>query len=237
MKNKRIFLLVAIISLATNLLQSQNYMIEKFHLAATDMDYGVYANVAFSAPYAVYFDMDAPNPQQRVQAYLAFTFKKNAYSEMEAFIKSLQDAYQKYSEWKNLAKNYSFKYFSKTIPVPLSDKTLYFTEDGKWFMERGVDMKYKFFVDSNGDCYLIMESDYMTSTETVSESYAFTSSYNAYLNVLGLGFRKSEVNIERYCGGASLIFSSESEINGFINTLRKVANRMRYNWENGQIFK
>lgn len=235
MKKQYFLLLVTIIAVSANFSQAQTYMIEKFNLSAMGKDYGIYTNISYNSWDDLYFDMDAPNDQQFVQAQLSFSPKKYEPSELESFIKSLLQAKEFYLKWSNIARTIDLKLFSKRIPVNLVDKDLYFTDNGKWYNESGVDMKYTFFVDHSGYCYMIIESDYMTSTETLSESYSFSSAYNSYLQKLSLGFSKSQVTIERYCGGASLTFSNSTEIDEFINKLRKIPQFKENNQKKGDM--
>ena len=241
MKRNRIIaiFLFCIVLMSSCCLHAQNYLIEKYYLTATDREYGIYANVNCNSKDELFFDLDAPNDQQLVQAQLSF----NKYSdcEMEIFIRSLELAKQKFREWSFIAKDNNLTLFSKTIPILLTDKKLFFTNEGKWFYENGVDMKYIFFVDSHGNSYLIIESDYMTSEEMVAStsSFSFSGAYNSYLGSLGLGvgFSKGNISIERYCGGASLTFSTIAEIDEFIRKLRNVA-RFRQNIvEKGKLLK
>ena len=126
---------------------------------------------------------------------------------------------------------------SKEINVPFSDKVMYFTENGKWYEEKGVDLKCKFMVSPDGSCYMVLQSDYMTSDEVVAHGYSIGNAYNAKSGRWSMAFASSTASITRYCSGASLTFSSTEEIDSFIQKLYDAQQWKKRNKEQGELFK
>lgn len=115
---------------------------------------------------------------------------------------------------------------SKKIPVSFTDKRVYFTQDEIWYQEDGVDIKAMFRVDKNGNCILSLETDYMTSEETVAHITTF-GSYNTLIGstswIWSGGSNRSNIVQDKYCSGASLSFSSSDEVHLFIEKLQKIS--------------
>ncbi|MCR5065805.1 MAG: hypothetical protein K6A67_08550 [Bacteroidales bacterium] len=235
MKKTFIILLFIITALSENV-KAQVFLLDTFYLSATESIYGIYADINVSSSKLLYFDMEAPNDEQRVQVQLSIN------SDLNSFISSLWDAKTKFEEWEKIAHSNSIKTMTKTIPVRFRDEILYFTQDEKWYHETGVDMMAEFYVNSLGQCHLIIKSDYMTSSELVSYSFSYGSSFATLMGsnkwAWNGNMRGSKTYSEKYCGGASLSFSSSKEIETFVAKLNKVAKWKANNTEIvGYLFK
>ena len=144
-------------------------------------------------------------------------------SDINSFITSLQKAKVKYEEWAKVVEEEGSRIFTKNIPkVSFKDQTIYFTEGGKWFREKGVDIKGVFSVNNRGECFLVLQSDNMQSEELVGESSMLGGSYTPKFNVGSIFGSSSQVTIKHYCSGASLTFRSSNEIDAFIEKLKNV---------------
>lgn len=239
MKRNVLFVLFASLAFVAN---TQNYLIETFKLSATGKDYGIYTDIdsGESSIYYLYYDMQAPNAEQEVQSKMSFYIGTTANSSIEVFKKELAKAKEKFVEWRTIAQSQSLKMISKRVPVRVNDQNLYFTENGKWYSETGVDMWFTFYVNKDGICYLILESDYMTSDEVVAHSSSLGFSFAGYFAgrpIMGISPTNSTVTIGRYCSGASLTFSSEEEIDAFIEKIDKVVEWKRKNVSDGKSLK
>ena len=101
-------------------------------------------------------------------------------------------------------------------------------------------MWFTFYVNDDGVCFLILESDYMTSDEVVSHTSSLGFSFAGYFSgypLMGVSSSGGTVTVGRYCSGASLTFSSEEEIEMFINKLVAVVQWKRNNVKNGKLLK
>lgn len=135
---------------------------------------------------------------------------------------------------RNCKKNQSVAHFSKDFPVKFIDQTMLFTSEGKWHRENGVNLTARFYVDNTGKCYLVLDTDYMTSEEVVEHG---VSSWGFGGRMLGLGRTSSETTVTHYCAGASLFFSSEQEIDSFIAMMKAVKKWKEGNVAVGKLFK
>lgn len=237
---KRLIFLLNLI-IATTAINAQSYLIESFELSATRKIYGIYTDIdsGESSTSCLYYDMQAPNDEQEVQARINFGIR-TASNNIDSFKKAFIKAKEKYIEWKQIAQTNSLVLLSKRIPAHVSDQNLYFTENGKWYSERGVDMWFTFYVNKDGLCFLILESDDMTSNEIVSHTSSIGVSFAGYFSqhpLMGIGTSSNTVTIERYCSGASLTFSSEEEIDDFIQKIENVVVWKRNNVSNGKLLK
>lgn len=227
-------------------LNAQINPIEVFSLSATGGTYGIYAdiNTKETDPF-IYFDWESPNGFQKARTKISFketlsiTISKDTIrnSEVEIFIKSLETAKSKFEQWKLIAKNNNLKLLTKKLPCSFNDQYIFFSHDGKWYSESGVDIHTTFFINRNGDCYLILESDYMSSTEVVSASIGLAMSYTDNFDNLSLATSGSTVYEWKYCPGASLMFSTSSEIDEFIESLRRVVKWKKQNIADGKLFE
>lgn len=184
--------------------------------------------------------MEAPNLNQEVQLRMPFGTNSGLNSTLDGFKKSLTNAKQLFVEWKKTAESNSFGLMKKKMPTKMSDQNIYFTEEGRWFSETGVDMWFSFFVNSKGQCYLLLESDYMTSDEVVAHSSSIGYSFAGLLTnnpLMGIGSSSSTTTVERYCSGASLMFASEDEIDNFIKKIDQVIEWKLKLIENGKLLK
>lgn len=211
-------------------LKAQVFLIDDFTLSATEGAYGIYADIDCDGSNVFYFDLQAPNDQQHVQMKLWGNY-------LDGFISSLTTARNVYYSWSKVAKENNVSSLSKDIRVSFSDKVLYFTVNGKWYMEKGVDLKCKFMVSSDGSCYMVLQSDYMTSDEVVAHGYSIGGGYDFMSGRWGMAYGYSSTSVTRYCSGASLTFSSPEEINMFIQKLYDAQQWKKRNKEQGELFK
>lgn len=174
------------------------------------------------------FDMNAPNYSQNARMLLPI-------AKLDPFLGSLSSAKEYYLKWCVIAKkNQSVAHFSKDFPVKFIDQTMLFTSEGKWHRENGVNLTARFYVDNTGKCYLVLDTDYMTSEEVVEHG---VSSWGVGGRMLGLGRTSSETTVTHYCAGASLFFSSEQEIDSFIAMMKAVKKWKEGNVAVGKLFK
>ncbi len=228
--------------LFANVAKAQLYMIEKFSLSATDREYGMYADInSQNTDQEIYFDWESPNGYQQVRTKMSF---KNSSlnpavnnSEVEKFISALEQAKKKFEEWSATSKTKSLALLTHGIPVYFSDHFIFFSQKGTWYSEKGVDIKAVFYVSRAGKCFLILETDYMESDEVVAQSSAYSLSYTGNLRNFAVSSGYSEVVVERYCPGASLAFSSSTEIDDFIAKLRSVVEWKLKNVESGKLLE
>lgn len=224
---KRIILLLATFTFCTQLLQAQKMMIEKISLPATGEEFGIYADIGVNEWEEIFYDLQSPNPNQKVRSKLT-------YGEATSFISSLQNAKEIYIKWSQIAQQKGYTLFSKRIPTSFADQNIAFTQDNVWHYEKGVDICSVFLVDENGHCFFVLNSDYMTSEEAVGKSSSSSFFFNG---MLGLGGSNSEYTIGRYCGGSNLTFSSIDEIDEFIKKLQSTLNWKKKNVSIGKEFK
>lgn len=170
------------------------------------------------------FDMNAPNYSQNARMLLSR-------NKLDSFLGSLASARDYYIMWREIAQKQSVKQFTKDLPVKLLDQTMLFTSDGIWRRENGVNITARLYVDNAGKCFMVLDTDYMTSEEVVEGSVYSTGFYFSGIKV------SQETTITHYCPGASLFFSSEQEINLFINKMNKVKRWKEQNVAAGKLFK
>lgn len=226
---KRSFIVVFAL-LTTMALKAQVFLIDDFTLSETEGAYGIYADINCKESNTFYIDMQAPNDQQHVQMKLWGNY-------MDSFIQSLESSKKQYDEWSKVAHDNNITSFSKSINVEFADKLIYFTDGGKWYFEHGVDLECVFLVSFDGSCYMVLQSDYMTSDEVVSHGYTVGSSYNFMSGRWGMGFASATTSVTRYCSGASLTFSSTEEIDMFIKKLYDAKQWKETNKKQGKLFK
>lgn len=226
---KRLIILFSAL-VATLTLKAQVFLIDDFTLSATEGAYGIYTDIDCQEDNVFFVDMQAPNEHQYVQLKLWGNY-------LNSFVSSLRAAEKIYSLWSQIAKEKNVTFLSKDIKVSFPDKTVYFTVDGKWYLENGVDMKCKFMVSQDGTCYLVLQSDYLTSSEVVAHGYSIGNAYNFLSGRWGLAFASSTTSITRYCSGASLTFSSSEEIEMFIQKLYDAKEWKKRNKEQGKLFR
>lgn len=217
---KRILLIIVFFA-CCSVSSAQVQLMDTIHLHATNSIYGIYADVNVTSSLSVIFDMEAPNETQRVQCEVFINGNG-----LGKFINSLENACKKYEEWSKIVQKESGTLISKKIPVSFTDKRVYFTQDEIWYQEDGVDIKAMFRVDKNGNCILSLETDYMTSEETVAHITTF-GSYNTLIGstswIWSGGSNRSNIVQDKYCSGASLSFSSSDEVHLFIEKLQKIS--------------
>lgn len=196
---KRISIFLTLIVIVSSYGWSQMHTVDKLFLPATGKQIGFYVDMTKSK--YIFYDLETENQQQEARARI------NSFN-TEGLILALQKAKDKYEKWSKIAHEEGSLSVKKHIPVIFRDQTIYFTDDNNWYCEKGVDMHADFYVDENNSCYLILQSDYMTSKEIV-----------ASISPAG-SWHRNDVTVGHYCSGASLIFSSSDEITTFIEKLR-----------------
>ena len=224
---KKLVLLIVICSFCL-LTRAQLYMIEKISLPATGEEFGIYSDINVENAPVIFYELQAPNPDQKVRAKLT-------YNEADSFISSLMRAKDIYINWSQITQQKGYTLFSKKIPTSFDDQNIDFTDKDKWHSEDGVDMLAVFFVNEKGKPFFILKSDYMTSDEVVGSfsSLSFSNMMgNPFIGVLGSS--NSKYTIGRYCGGSTLTFSSPEEIDEFVN---KLISTMKWKEKNVSISK
>lgn len=208
---KVLFTLALFVFIASNgraqVFGSQMYEVNKMYLPALDMQIGFYYDVY--KPKHIYYDLKSSNSRQLVQARI------HTGTQYANFIANIKNAKKTYEKWTKVAKEEGTRLFSKRIPVYVSDQTMYFTDGNNWYCEEGVDIQLRFFVDEQGNCQFVIQTDRMTSEEVVST-----------ISPVG-SFYKDEVAVKHECSGASLSFQSSEEIDKFIETLESVMSSIK----------
>lgn len=165
--------------------------------------------------------------------YVMSRFKK---SKLKGFLRSLELAKEKYKEWQLQAKISSVKQFSMRMQgVYFHDQYVFFTDNGKWYHEKGLNVWAKFYVDENANCFLIIETDYMSADEVVSTNISTGWGYSM---AFGGGWRASHGKTEvlRSAGGATITFASVAEIDQCISQLQKALDMKDQNKKNSRMF-
>lgn len=208
---------------------AQVYLLDTFYLAATQKTYGIYADIDAGNRGHLYFDMETQSGMQQVQCQLkipTYEINSGVREELYDFLEPLKKCKGIYARWKQIAEQSSVRMFSKKMPIYFRDQLFHFSQDGKWYYENGVDISVKFYVDANGKALCIIETDYMTSQEVVAHSYSMSASFTPLSPNPAWGFTvgnsQSKVTVEKYCSGASLPFSSEDEIDMFVEKIEKI---------------
>ena len=226
MKRLSVFSLLLFLCISAG---AQHYqLIESFKLAAAESVYGIFMDIDPDGQATMLVDMAGPNDSQQTRLIIPST-------RVEQFLRSINQAKDYFLKWKGVALNGDLKLFSKDIPVRFSDLDMFFTSDGKWFKEKGVDLHTRFYVDDEGKCFLVLDTDYLTSEEEVEHGV----SYGIGIGFGGLGIGKSSMNLlyHYYCPGASLFFSSEDEIDFFVEKIKNAVKWKKSNIEIGKFFK
>lgn len=227
---KRLFILASIV-LFTSYAQAQEYLIDKMSLPDIGGEIGFYADIDVKEGEKILYDLKTASSQE-ARAELSA-------SEVKSLISSLEKSIQYYTKWSKLAHDIGFRLLSKKFPTIFADQNIYFTQEGKWYYESGVDMCAKFYVDIDGECHFILESDYMTSKELAAQSSSVGLSFAGSLlhGVLGIGSSESEITIGRYCAGSYLSFKTVDEIKGFIKKLQDAVDWKKQNISDGKVLK
>lgn len=164
---------------------------------------------------------------------------KMTYAEIVYFLNSLQNAKDKYLQWKRTALSLDTRSFTKRMPVSWAAQTIFFTrgENERWYHEVGVNIWSNFSVSSNGSCYLIIQTDYMTSEEVVAEQSFNGSVSNWSTGGWGLTHNSGKTTVTRRCEGATLTFSSDEEIDRFIVKLSQAMKWKKENQKQSRLFR
>lgn len=231
---KKLFLLGLLFCISFSI-KAQVEMIDSIVLSATGFSYGIYADVESSSEKCIYYDMDTPNPEHAVKVKLSLgSFSSNG--KLDRLISSLEKAEKIYKEWEQNAQEESVRLFSKKIPVPLYGMNLMVYYNEEWRLVYNVRAQLYFYVDKNGQCFLILETDKISLKETVergeSNGISFHPRYGIVFNT-----SSNTISKERTFSGASISFSSIEEIDSFIGKLRKVASWKNKNNATGRLFK
>lgn len=240
---KKLLIVLVCCAVMPVIINAQNQLIETFYLSAVDRVYGIYTDVdcSESKKLCLYYDMQAPNSEQEVQSKIVFYYNGEGVSrDFNYFKNDIKNAWYQYTQWKTIAESNNMKLISKEIPVYTDPQELYFTDNGRWYSDKYVKMWFTFYVDEDGNSYLILESDVMSSEEVVAHSSSSGVSLVGLLSgnpLVGFGSSKHKTIINRACSGASLVFSSEEEIDVFIQKVENVAEWKRNNIMNGKLLK
>ena len=229
---KALFILATIALFASNV-RAQQYLIDKIALPDTGGEFGFYVDINVNEGASVLYDLQANSPDQRARAELSS-------SDVNSLTSSLEKAMAIYEKWTQLAKEKGLRLLVKKIPVMIWDQNIYFTQEGKWYYEKGVDMCAKFFVDEDGGCHFILESDYMTSSELAGKASSLSLSYSGSLlrgGIVGMSNAETQISIGRYCGGSSLMFKTSDEIKNFIGKLKAAVEWKKQNISDSKVLK
>ena len=202
---KKVLHIITAFVLFASQVQAQKVLIDKISLPATGREFGIYIDINVSEGAKVFYDLQTADPQQQAQAELSSM-------QLGMFIPALQKARDVFVKWSNISREKGIRQLVKPLSTTFADQTIYFTKDNKWNHENGVDMKALFYVDADGGCQLIFQSDYMTSEEVIGESSGYIGGF------LGMS-TNSKYSISHFCGGSSLSFTSKEEIDEFIDKL------------------
>lgn len=227
---KALFVLTTVLLFAADAM-AQQFLIDKISLSDSGGDIGFYADIDVKEGEKILYDLKTASSQE-ARAELSA-------SEVKSLISSLEKAMEIYAKWSKLAHNIGFRLLSKEIPTTFADQNIYFTQEGKWYYESGVDMCAKFYVDIDGECHFILESDYMTSKELAAQSSSIGLSFAGSLlhGVHAIGSSESQITIGRYCAGSYLSFKSVDEIKEFIKKLQDAVDWKKQNITDGKVLK
>lgn len=227
---KVLFVLTTVLLFATDAM-AQEYLIDKMSLPDIGGEIGFYADIDVKEGEKILYDLKTASSQE-ARAELSA-------SEVKSLISSLKQSMLYYTKWSKQAHDLGFRLLSKKFPTIFADQNIYFTQEGKWYYESGVDMCAKFYVDIDGECHFILESDYMTSKELAAQSSSIGLSFAGSLlhGVLGIGSSESEITIGRYCAGSYLSFKTVDEINEFIKKLQDAVDWKKQNISDGKVLK
>lgn len=234
MNMKKLFLLGLLFCISFSIM-AQVEMIDSIVLSATELSYGIYADVESSSEKCIYFDMDTPDPEHAVKVKLSLGGISNV-GKLDKFIFSLEKADVIYEKWAQNAHEESVRLFSKKIPVPLYGLNIMVYYNEEWRLVYNVRPQLYFYVDKGGRCFLILETDKFSLKETeergVSNGIVFSPRYGIVFNTAS-----NTISKERSFSGASISFSSTEEIDSFIGKLRRVASWKNDNNATGRLFK
>lgn len=181
--------------------------------------------VADSTVYGILTDSDVKNSEIYLTMQVSndnFALSRFKQYKLKEFIRTLEKAKGVYAKWMDNAKSSSVKQFSKRIEkVMFADQYIFFMADGNWYHEKGVNVWAKFYVDGNGDCFLIIETDKMSTDEVVSKTLSGGWSNSLLGGNMHYGSSKSKTEVQRNSAGASIVFASVEEIDECISKLQK----------------
>ena len=221
---KKLILLFATAIIATTSSWAQIYMIDSFSLSTTDGGYGIYVNIDCEEWDEIYFDMDVDDPVQKTRMQLSG-------GEVKDLVGSLQSAIKLFESWEKTAKANGISLLSKKMPLKMDTQEIYFTQDGKWNMARSVELFVKFFIDENQECFAILETGPITSTEVVAKGFSIGSSHSLS-GRWNLSWSRSQTTLIRSGDRPYLIFADRNDIEQFIGHLQKAIG-----WKNNNIAK
>lgn len=206
MKKAIVFILSLLLS---HLAFSQTALIKTFYLNYANREYGMYLTTNTADTRHFYIDFDDAD-------YDEYAKMKLNKSELTSFIASLKKVKETYAKWCIIAKSHNVSLIYKRIPQSFSDEDFYFTNNGQWYSESGVDIAAYFNVDINGECTLHIQSDVMNDGDVVSQasSLGINISPNGFIS---FGRESSDIIAHKHSDGARLVFKDAEEIDTFIN--------------------
>ena len=226
---KKIFLFIVLFFVCVSS-RAQMMMIDSMRLSATGLLYGVYADVESNTEKSIFFDMDISNQNHEVKV------KMPCYR-VDYFLSRLAKAQEIFDNWQQKAKEESITLLSKKIPVNMDGVSVLFLNNGEWQIVYRVYLQMFFYVNREGDCFLIIESSKISYKEDVAKSNSSMITFAPRYGGINIGFGNSNVTKERTCEGATIVFSSVEEINKFKQKLYRVAVWKKKNAEDGKLFK
>lgn len=222
--NKTLFTLTFFTLFVTSGL-SQINIIDELSLPDLETSIEFYANIDVAEEVKVYYSLHASDTGQEVMAELTP-------KDVEQFISSIEKTRFLYDKWSQVVNQEKYTRLVKRMHTSFQRQKIYFSKGGKWYCQKGVNMHSKFYVDASGKCYLIIYSDYMTSSETVAESFGFE--LTSVRGFMGFSNSISRITKQIYCSGSSIMLGSVEEINLFIDKLRAIVKWKEDNVEAGR---
>lgn len=194
---------------------AQSYLIDTFRLASSPYPFGIYMEFdAFTKSDIIYIDMDVPVEGQQAQMEISTgaTGVPVLILELESLIKYFQE----YQEVVNNSLT-TQPIVRKVINRHFLDRNMLFTSEGAWHREKGDNIKAIFYTTLDGKCYMKLQADKMSSTETVG--------YSTGISLYGGGYaswNKTTLETKAYGSKASWVFSSPGEIRMLIDKMNNV---------------
>lgn len=181
--------------------------------------------IADSTIYGILTDSDVKSSEIYLTMQVSndnFALSRFKQYKLKEFMRALEKAKAVYAKWMDQAKSSSVKQISKRIKnVMFADQYIFFMADGNWYHEKGVNVWAKFHVDDNGDCFLIIETDKMSTDEVVSKTLSGGWSNSLFWGNMNYGTSKAKTEVQRNSAGASIVFASVEEIDECISKLHK----------------
>ena len=100
--------------------------------------------------------------------------KFSSSKQLEQFVNSLRSAVLEFENYRSVAKKVGMSNMSVQMSTRFKDLDVYFTSNGNWGREEGVDVAPHFIVNGHGDCYLWIKTDEMNFNAVVAKSFSLS---------------------------------------------------------------